>query len=85
MNLPYFLLNSLGKMATNVQNKVQCIESTMYHHGLVKILVEFHLQSTGDEWESFLIRNHFEERSPEKPVSSRTLRGRKITIEMTKE
>jgi len=43
MNLPYFLLNSLRKMATNVQKKIQCIKNTMYHHGLVKILVEFHL------------------------------------------
>ena len=85
MNLPYFLLNSLKKMATNVHNKVQCIENTMYHHGLVKILVEFHLRSTGDDWESFLIRNHFKEKSPEKPSSSRALIGRKRTIEMIKE
>ena len=85
MNLPYFLLNSLRKMATNVKKKVQCIENTMYHHGLVKILVEFHLRSTRDDWESFLIRNNFEEKSPEKPSSSRILRGRKRTIEMTKE
>ena len=42
-NLSYFLLNSLNKMSTNVQQKIQCIENTMYHHGLVKILVEFHL------------------------------------------
>jgi len=57
----------------------------MYHHGLVKILVEFHLQSIGDDWECFLIRNHFEEKSPEKPSSNKILRGRKRTIEMTKE
>lgn len=85
MNLPYFLLNSLRKMATNVQNKFQCIENTMYHHGLVKILLEFHLQSIGNDWESFLIRNHFKEKSPEKPSSSKILRGRKRTIEMTRE
>jgi len=85
MKIPYFLLNSLKKMATNVQNKIPCIENTMYHHDLVKILVEFHLQSIGDDWESFLIRNHIEEKSPEKPSSSRALRGRKRTIEMIKE
>lgn len=43
MNFPYFLLNSLRKMATNVQKRIQCIENTMYHHGLIKILVKFHL------------------------------------------
>ena len=85
MNLPYFLLNSLRKMATKVQKKIQCIKNTMYHHGLVKILLEFHLQSIGDNWESFLVRNHFEEKSPEKQSSRRTLKGRKRTIEMKKE
>lgn len=44
INLPFFLLNSLRRMATNVQKKIESIETTMYHHGLVKILVEFHLR-----------------------------------------
>jgi len=66
MNLPYFLLNSLKKMSTNVQKRIQLIENTLYHHGLIKILVEFHLQSIGDNWESFLVINHFEERSQNK-------------------
>ena len=39
----------------------------MYHHGLVKILVEFHLKRIGVTWENFLIRNYFQEapKSPE--------------------
>jgi len=39
----------------------------MYQHGLVKILVEFHLKIIGDTWENFLIRNYFQEalESPE--------------------
>jgi len=48
INLPFFLLNSLRNMATNFQKKIESIETTMYHHGLVKILVEFHLKSKGD-------------------------------------
>lgn len=80
MNLPYFILNSLSKMCTNVQKKIQCIENTMYHHDLIKILVEFYLQSIGDNWESFLVRNHFEEKSLEEASSSRALIGRNRTI-----
>ena len=59
INLSFFLLNSLRRMATNVQKKIESIETTMYHHGLVKILVEFHLKSIGDTWEYFLVRNFF--------------------------
>lgn len=47
INLPYFLLNSIGKMSGNIQRRIQFIDNTMYHHGLVEILVESHLQSIG--------------------------------------
>lgn len=48
LNLPFFLLNSLRRMATNVQKKIEAIETILYHHGLVKNLVEHHLKSVGD-------------------------------------
>lgn len=82
MNLPYFLLNILKKMSVSVQKKIQLIDNKMCHHGLVKILIEFHLQSIGDDWEDFLVRNHFEEKTPKQPSGRRTLRGRKRKIEM---
>lgn len=65
MNLPYFLVHSLKKMSVNVQKKIQLIDNTMYHHGLIKIFIEFHLQNIGDNWENFLLRNRFEEKTPE--------------------
>lgn len=53
MSLPYLLLHSLKKMLMNVQKKkIQFIHNTMYHHGLIKILIEFHLQSIGDNWKN---------------------------------
>ena len=85
MNLPYFLLNSLKKMSGNVQKRIQFIENTMYHLGLVKILVEFHIQSIRDTWESFLVRNHFEEVTNEQPASSRTQKKRKIETPLEQE
>jgi len=53
----------------------------MYHHGLVKILVEFHLKSVGDTWEDFLVRNFFQNarESPEKSHVKKS-RRRKINI-----
>ena len=63
INLPFFLLNGLKIMSTNVQKRIQFIDNTMHHHGLIKIFLEFHLKSVGDSWENFLIRNHFQEAS----------------------
>ena len=37
------------------------METTLYRHGLVKILIEYHLKKVGDSWDEFLLRNHFEE------------------------
>jgi hypothetical protein len=31
----------------------------LFHHDLIHILVEFHLVSTGDTWQGFLVRNEF--------------------------
>lgn len=81
INIPYFLLNSLRKISRNVQRKIQFIENTMYHHGLVKILVEFHLKNMGDNWESSLVRYHFKEDNQEQPSSGKAKTGRKRKIE----
>jgi len=40
INLPYLLLNSLKNMSINVQKNLEHIEPHLYHHGLVKILIE---------------------------------------------
>ena len=45
MNFPYFLLHSLKKNSMNFQKKIKFLDNTMYHHELLKILVEFHVQS----------------------------------------
>ena len=81
MNLLYFLLHRLKKISINAQKKIQLIENTMYHHGLIKILIKFHLQSIGDNWERFLVRDHSEKKNPEQPCGRKTLTGRKRKME----
>lgn len=56
INLPYFLLSSLRKMCSIVQRNPGNIESHLYHHGLVKMLVEEQLKANRDTWERFLVR-----------------------------
>lgn len=61
INLPYFLLRSLKKMSSTVQKNVGHIEPHLYHHGLIRILIEEQLKNHKDTWEKFLVRNHFQE------------------------
>jgi len=82
INLPFFLLNSLRRMDSNVKKKMEFIYTTMYHHGLVKILVEFHLKRIGDSWENFLIRNYFQE-ALESPEEGNIRRSKRKKTSMT--
>jgi len=79
LNLPFFLLNSLRRMETNVQKKVESIGTTLYHHGLVKILVEFHLRSVWDTWEDFLVKNFCQD-APDLSKGSPIKRSRRRNI-----
>ena len=82
INLPFFLLNTIRRMASNVQKKIESLETTMYHRGLVKILVEYHLKKIGDTWENFLIRNHFQE-TPESPEKDSVRKSRRKKTNLT--
>jgi hypothetical protein len=63
LNMSVFLLKSLSKMAHFYQRKNLSSERNVFHHGLVKILIEFQLKQNGDFWEDFVKRNHFQENS----------------------
>jgi hypothetical protein len=59
LNLPFYLHRSVQKMTKFYQRPSQNHETSLFHHGLIRTLVEFHLTSTGENWESFLVRNQF--------------------------
>ena len=50
-------------MIFTVQKHVGNIEPHLYHHGLIKILIEDQLKKTKDTWGQFLTRNYFQEPS----------------------
>jgi len=46
----------------------------------VKILIEAQLSKTGDNWEDFLVRNHFKEEDIKEPSDKTKKRKRNLTI-----
>ena len=80
INLPYFLLNSLKKMSITVQKNLRDVEPHLYHHDLVKILIEKQLKEK-DTSEQFLVRNLFQ--GPHETLesnSSRKIRRKKTSV-----
>jgi hypothetical protein len=57
LNMPYYLWRSLYKMAKRY--KKQHLDSSLFHHGLIKMMLVHQLKLQNDNWDSFLIRNDF--------------------------
>jgi hypothetical protein len=62
LDMPFYLLMSLYKMSKRY--KRQGVDSSLFHHGLVKILLMYHLSTIGDSWETFFMRNGFTQVDP---------------------
>jgi hypothetical protein len=59
MNVPYYLLRSIGKMADRVQAKSKDVDSSLFHSGLIRMLVSEELGKKEISWENFLVTSHF--------------------------
>jgi hypothetical protein len=57
LNMPYFLLRSLYKMDKCF--KREKVDSSLFHHYLIKIIMVHQLKLNGDCWDAFLLRNGF--------------------------
>ena len=57
LNFPYFLLSSLEKMATIVQNTIEVQDQSLLHLWLIKICVKYQLSINGKNWDQFLAIN----------------------------
>ena len=59
MNLRFFLLQSLRRMAHMVQTTIGYVERSLFHRGLLKNLFQHKLSLFGRSWNAFLEENNF--------------------------
>jgi hypothetical protein len=59
MNIPYYLLISIGKMVDRVQAKSKDVDSNLFHSGLIRMLVSEELGKKEISWENFFVSSHF--------------------------
>jgi hypothetical protein len=57
LNMPYFLLRSLYKMGKQFKKKRS--NSSLFHHGLIKIILVHQFQLQNYCWDAFISRNGF--------------------------
>jgi hypothetical protein len=58
LNMPHYFLRSLYKMSKRF--KLKKVDSILFHHNLVRLIVIHHLNLHGDNWQAFLSRNGFD-------------------------
>ena len=59
INLPYYLLHSLFKMSNAIKKGPKHVSHSLFHHGLVRMLIENELMKSGRSWEQFIEANGF--------------------------
>jgi hypothetical protein len=59
MNVPYYLLRSIGKMSDNIHAKTKDVDSSLFHSGLIRMLVSEELGKKEISWEHFVVTSHF--------------------------
>jgi hypothetical protein len=55
LNMPHYLLRSLYNMSKRF--KREKVDSSLFHHCLIKVLIIHHLSLSCDSWQAFLSRN----------------------------
>jgi len=71
IDIPSYLFRSLTKMCSKVQLKKDECETSMFHHGLVKLLVLDGLQKIGRDWDSFIFMAGFQNKTSLTPQPAR--------------
>jgi hypothetical protein len=60
MNLPFYMFRSIGKMSDRVQVKSKAVDTSVFHSGLIKMLVMDELRKKNIDWEAFITSPHFQ-------------------------
>ena len=59
LNLPYYLVHSLSKMSSAIKKGPKHISHSLFHHGLVRMLIERELSKSERSWDEFIESNGF--------------------------
>jgi hypothetical protein len=59
LNIPLYLLKSLQKMVGFNQRKNPNAQSSLFHHGMIRILAISQFSKVGNNWKDFVTRNGF--------------------------
>jgi hypothetical protein len=54
LNFPFYFLKRLDKMSSQVRKNVTNPHNSLFHHGLIKLLILTELEKQGQSWDAFI-------------------------------
>jgi hypothetical protein len=76
LNFPFYFLKILEKMSSQVRKNVTNPHNSLFHHGLIKLLVLAKLEKQGQNWDAFIYQfanPHLTVKTGKKPLSLKTI------------
>jgi hypothetical protein len=55
MDIPFYLLRSMGKMSDRVEAKSKVVDTSVFHSRLIRMLVMEELRKKSISWEQFIV------------------------------
>ena len=83
MSLPFFLLKSLQKMSGRIKEHQDHTALSIFHHGLIKLIIGTALQREGETWDYFLFWSGFQIKQ-EEPTKKHVDKGQNLIRKLGK-
>ena len=78
MNLPFFFLKSLQKISSRVKEHQDHTKQSVFHHGLIKLVISTVLQKREKTWEYFLFWSGFQTKKEEQSQKRQLDKGQNL-------
>ena len=76
MNLPFFFLRSLQKMSSRIKQHEDHTSQSLFHHGLIKLIITTVLQHEGRTWDFFLFWSDVHPQQEDQQLKRQTDKGK---------
>ena len=76
MNLPFFFLKSLQKMSSRIKQHEDHTSQSIFHHGLIKLIIRTILHHEGKTWDFFLFWSGFHVKQEDQQPKRQTDKGK---------
>ena len=78
MSLPFFLFKSLQKMSSRLKEHHDHTTQSIFHHGLIKLIIRNALQREGKTWDYFLFWSSFKIKPEEQQTKKHVDKGKTL-------